>query len=166
MAIKKAEDLNKEGLNSYKNGDYDKALDNFDAVLDIDFKYAEAHRNRGNVFLKKAENKDIQDEGKKQLYKEAEAAFKRATEYDPGDAFAYDGLGQVDFLKGNYGAAAENYEMALMFRPNDENFRKHLDDAYARKSEPQSSKPFLSKHISMYQWYKNTIAAFKFEGGR
>jgi ATP-dependent Lon protease len=165
MTVNQAKILNNQGLTFYNNGDYDKALDNFDAALDIDSKYTEAYRNRGNVFLKKAENKNITDEDREKLYKEAEAAFKKVIEYDPGDAFAYDGLGQVDFLRGNYGAAAANYEMALTFRPNDEDFRKHLEDAYARKNEPQfSAKPFLSKHVSMYQWYKNTIAAFKFEG--
>lgn len=45
----------------------------------------------------------------------------------PGNAEAYAGLGQAEFVRGNYGAARQEFQTALRLAPDDQATRRRLD---------------------------------------
>ena len=45
----------------------------------------------------------------------------------PGNADAYDGLGEAEFARGNYRAAQRDFQAALRLAPNDQSPRRRLD---------------------------------------
>jgi tetratricopeptide (TPR) repeat protein len=81
-----------QGSSAYDNGDYDKALADFNQAIQLDPTYVFAYNNRGNVYLHKGD------------YDKAIADYDKAIQLDPKYAGAYDNRVKAYKVKGEKGA--------------------------------------------------------------
>lgn len=93
-----------------------KALDEFDLALKERRSFFLAHYNKGIVLM---------DLGR---LDEAIAAFKRATEIDPNDAYAHSELSYAYEDKGQYKMALEEAERAASLNPEEPDHAEHLGE--------------------------------------
>ena len=96
-----AKRLNNAGVMAYHNGQYEKALELFEAALEIDAGFTEAHNNLGLTYT------EMGDEEK------ATEAFRKALELNPDLAATYNNLGYVFYRLGSYTEAIEMYNEAI-----------------------------------------------------
>ena len=81
-----------QGSSAYDNGDYDKALADFNQAIQLDPTYVFAYNNCGNVYLHKGD------------YDKAIADYDKAIQLDPKYAGAYDNRVKAYKVKGEKGA--------------------------------------------------------------
>ena len=135
-----ADVLNKAGLCHAMLGEPEEALKRFDAALEQNPRYAEAHLNRGIV---------LNELGR---HEEAQRAFVRAGQLDmrdgsdfPSDvgnriAITHAKLGDLYLIAGRPGLAAEEYTAALEVRPRFLDIRSKLAEALMEVGEPERAR--------------------------
>jgi tetratricopeptide (TPR) repeat protein len=95
------------GVKLYQEGQYDLAIENFEAVLKDNPDFAEGYYNIGMAYLKKG---DLDG---------AMTQMARAIELKPDFIQAYFGLGQVYIEKGQKDKATEIFQQAIDIAPNE-----------------------------------------------
>ena len=97
--------LSAEGDKYYDNEEYDKALESYNKILDIDPNNAEAYYNKGYTYYMLNQN----DEALKD--------FDKAIKLDPDYANTYNGKGDVFYELEQYDEALINYDKAIALDP-------------------------------------------------
>ncbi len=90
-----------------KENDADRALREYDTAIALNDAYAQAYVDRGQLFIR---NRRLGD---------AKADFLRAQRLDPAMTAANNGLGQVYYELGQYGAAGNAFRASLRINPGD-----------------------------------------------
>jgi Flp pilus assembly protein TadD len=118
-----AEAYNKRG-NAYRNnGDYDKAIEEFNQALRLNPNYAEAYSNRGAAW------------GATGDYDKAIEDFSEAIRLNPDYANAYYNRGITWGTKGDYDKAIEDYSQALRLNPGDAGVYYNRGNAWGSKED-------------------------------
>jgi len=106
-----------EGVSYINQGDYRKAIEEFNRTLTIDSKYVDAYCGIGIAYLNQKK------------YKEAIEAFEKVIALDPDKAIAYYLLGMAYEEIMNYGEAISAWNKFLALSPEGkraERVRKHI----------------------------------------
>jgi len=155
MPNKQAELLNNSGFVSYNNGEYDNALDDYNAALQLDKEYAVCFFNRGNVFLKKNEFKKALDDFSSAIDLSSNDS-KTSAKALAGRARAY--LNLKEFDKG-----IEDCNLAIKIEPFNVEYKNLLGELFIKKGESEmSSQPAAAAPKSKYMRYKNLLSEFNF----
>jgi len=125
--------------------DYNKIIEDFNQVIQLNPKDAEAYYNRGvahyknNVYYKKDE------------YDEAIADFSQAIKLKQDYANAYYNRGKSYYHKGDYNKAIADFTQAICLNPNDEKSKQFLEEAQRAKDNKLSRfKKICSKLIQKF----------------
>ena len=132
--------LNNEGLVFNEDGEYQKAIANFDKAIELDPKLAPAYNNRGWAYIELGEyeqgiadcNKAIELDPNLALaysnrglayvrlgqYEQAITDCSKAIELDPGLALAYSNRGQAFLELGQYEQAIADFDKAIELDPS------------------------------------------------
>jgi tetratricopeptide (TPR) repeat protein len=94
------------GNTYFRNGDYDRAIAEYNEALRINPNTVEAYNNRGNAKRSKGE------------YDAAIADYNMAIRIKPDFADAYNNRGSAYYYKKNYERARSDWERALRINPN------------------------------------------------
>jgi len=105
--------LMKRGIAYRHLNDFEKALNNFNASIELNNKYPVVYENRGYIYLLQKD------------YEKAAFDFEQALKMDPRSAYALRNLGLVELNLGNYKNALANLNQSLDIEP---------DNAYALKT--------------------------------
>jgi uncharacterized protein (TIGR02145 family) len=101
-----AEALNNRGIAHFYNGDYDRAIEDYNSALKIKPDYAEALNNRGVAYSNKGNHdRAIED-------------YNSALKIKPDDAKTFLNRGVAYDDKGNHDRAIEDYSSALKIKPD------------------------------------------------
>ncbi|NEQ35854.1 MAG: tetratricopeptide repeat protein [Okeania sp. SIO3I5] len=103
--IKDAESYYDRGAKHYKQGEYEKALADFNQAIQLNPKLAKAYNDRGIVYRK---------QGK---YEKAIADYNQAIQINPEDADYYNNRGIVYKKQGEYEKALADYSQAIQLNP-------------------------------------------------
>ena len=95
----------KDGRAYEKNGEYDKAIANYNKALSIMPEAVLVYYHRGNIYLKKEQ------------YDKAIVDYNKAIAIDPTDAVAYNSRGIAYRKKAQYDKALEDFNKAITIRP-------------------------------------------------
>jgi len=110
------------GIVYYKEGNYDKAIENFSAALEIEPYYLLALYSRGDAYAKKGE------------YDRAVADWTAVLMIEPNDLYALYSRAETYYKKGNYDRAIEDLEAVLKIDPNNTKPQQFLEEARQAKS--------------------------------
>nr|NIV69643.1 tetratricopeptide repeat protein [Phycisphaerae bacterium] len=106
----------------YRNkGQYEKAIDEFNKVLDLDPNFTDVYNQLGYTYA------SMGDFGK------GIESLKRYASLSPGDANPFDSMAEVYLLMGNVDAAIANFEEVLAIKPNFPNVSWRLSYCHALK---------------------------------
>jgi len=112
-----APDLKKRGLQYYRNGDYVKAGEYFNALAVKDPTRAENHAYLANVEYRKGD------------LRKAEVGFRKAIEINPTEAKFHSNLGTLYVHSKQFERATEIFEVAMKLNPTDGTMKKNRDGA-------------------------------------
>jgi len=148
---KDAETFLDRGIMFANQGDYNKAIMDFNDALDINPNYSSAYNNRGIVYFhQKDYNKAIADytqairlnPNKAAMYYNRGIAYRHINEYDkaiidynlairlnPEYMLAYNNRGYIHFLRKDYSRAITDFEAALRIDPNYSTAKRNLETA-------------------------------------
>jgi tetratricopeptide (TPR) repeat protein len=102
---KTGKELFDNGVRLFKQGQYQKAIDEFSALIKLDPENADAYKNRGVSYMKlKKFDMAIKD-------------FQKAEKIFPELKGLYSNLGVAWYYKKNYEKAIENYDTAISMNP-------------------------------------------------
>jgi tetratricopeptide (TPR) repeat protein len=93
------------GIVYFNNGDYNKALQQFNKVIDILPNFAKAYYGRGLIYEKQRN------------YPDAQKDFQMVTKLNPNNYLGFVHLGKIDIRQRNYKAAQKNLEKAKSINP-------------------------------------------------
>lgn len=95
-----------KGLSYDLKGQWDNAIDEYNKIIKINPRYAEAYYNRGLLYgMKGNEDQAISD-------------FSKAIEMNPRDAGAYNNRGNAYFYKGQYVKSVSDWTKAIVINPS------------------------------------------------
>ncbi|MDD3486872.1 MAG: tetratricopeptide repeat protein [Candidatus Moranbacteria bacterium] len=97
-----------------RQGDMQKAIEEFSMAIQINPNYADAYHNRGNTYQQIGQN-DL-----------AIADFQKAASINPNLWQSYQNMASIYFNAGNYGLAEENIKKALEINPSDPTLQQNL----------------------------------------
>jgi tetratricopeptide (TPR) repeat protein len=101
-----ANELYNQGVEEYQQGNYQKSINKFNEVLQIEPDLAAAYYYRGRA---KAQIGDLHG---------ARKNYSKSLRLQPNQIEVSNELGNIDYLLGNYGSAIENYNWTLDINPN------------------------------------------------
>jgi len=107
-------------------GELDRAIADFDGVIQVDPAYSPAYYHRGIAYERR------------ELYDQAIADFSKVVEINPRHGFAFDALARIYLKTGRYTLALGDAERAVSLDPLDERFldtRAHIYEALGRTRE-------------------------------
>ena len=123
---------------SYKNGNYDKAIETYKKAIEIRPDYANAYFNMGLSYVKKGN------------YDKVIEAYKKCIEYEPENARAYYLIGWSYGNKGNYDKAIEAYKKAIEIKPDNANAYYYIGKTnYIDLGKTEESKYYFNKVIEL-----------------
>ncbi len=139
---------NRRGIVYERQGNYDRAIVDYNQALTIDPKYVQAYTNRGTVYSHKGDyDRAIADYNqaltinpqdaytltmrgdaynKKKQYDQAIEDYNRALEFQEHAAI-FHGRGKAYRNQKKYSQAIQDFKKALELSPNDTNVQKELD---------------------------------------
>ena len=106
------------GLAHLKNADYGEpgfyreAIENFSRAIELDPKFADAYKRRGDAYSGLAE-----EEAESDYYNRAIADYNRAIALNPDDASAYSGRGYAFYRQDNFDRAIADFTQAIDLNP-------------------------------------------------
>jgi len=114
---------NNRGIAYNDKGDYDRAIQDFDAAIRLKPDYAKAYYNRGNTYFNKGDyDRAIQDN---------DAAIR----LDPDDGVTYHNRGNAYASKGEYDRALQDYDQAIRLEPDSAEAYFNRGNAYFNKRD-------------------------------
>jgi len=128
----KARPHNNLGLAYKEKGMFDKAIEEYEKVLDIDSGYVDAHNNLGIVYMKRGKLND------------AERKFRKILEIDPEYYKAYHNLGIIYAQKGWFDKAIPNFKKSLQINSHYAETYNNLGLVYGSRNK-----------------YREAVSAFK-----
>jgi len=93
------------GIRYYKNKEYEKAIDEFQKVIETYPDYKEAHSILGNAYFRIRK------------YDEASSAYQKVRQLDPNDVTAYENMGVIYANRGEYKEALGEWKRVLELNP-------------------------------------------------
>ena len=114
----KIKDYTNKGVSNYENGNYDKAIEYFNKVLELNPNYAEIYFARGSIF------------DAKENYTSAIADYTKAIKLNRNYIEAYFNRADTYHKKKDYDNAIIDYTMAIYSDPNDEIFYFNRAEVY------------------------------------
>jgi tetratricopeptide (TPR) repeat protein len=129
--------LNNIGLIYDKQGDFDKAIDNFTKTIEINPNDADAYYNRGIAYGKKGE------------FDKAIVDFTKAIEINPKYADAYNNRGMAYRKKGELDKAIADYTKTIEINSNDADAYNNRGIAYGKKGEDDKALADFTKAIEI-----------------
>jgi len=105
------------GLKYYKSEEYDKAIKEFNQVLELYPDFKEIHTIMGNAYYKNDRAEDALRE------------YLRVLEIDPYDVDAYENVGIIYANWGDFAKAINEWEKLLEIDPNRMDIRKNVEKA-------------------------------------
>jgi arylsulfatase A-like enzyme/Tfp pilus assembly protein PilF len=148
------------GVDYWKKGDIEQALEAYKHALSLDEDYTVVFNNLGTLyltlFMKSLDRED---------YSHAVDYFKKAIEYDPRYASAYNGLGSAYRQAGNLDGAIYCWEKTLEIDPRHQFALFNLGVTYLEKGEKGRALDYFSKYKKLYYNFlpakeKNELDAF------
>jgi len=133
------------GIAYFTKGDFEQAEAAYLQGLFIDNKYASIYTNLGLLYLSVYLKTKIIEE-----YNKSVENFKKAVEYNPEDAAAYNGLGGAFLINNNPEDAIENFKMALELRPEYDQALYNLGRAYLTIDDKENSRKYLLLFKKLY----------------
>ncbi|MBI4385024.1 MAG: fused MFS/spermidine synthase [Nitrospinae bacterium] len=112
-----------EALEEFRRGDYDKALERYKEVLDLDPEHVLTYLNMGNTHMARQETAA------------AETAYKKALEINPHYLFGDVALAKLYISTGQAGKAAAHLQQVVARQPADKEVRLYLGLAYAAEKD-------------------------------
>ena len=123
------------GLTHYSTGEYNKAMERFSRVIELNPQLSVAYNNRGSAYAKKGEyDRAIQD-------------YDRAIELDPSDADAYYNRGLAYMYTGDHDRAIRDCNSAIELDPNSPTIHLSRGLSYFLKGDYHSSIQDYSRAI-------------------
>jgi tetratricopeptide (TPR) repeat protein len=133
------------GVDYWKKGDIEQALEYYKHALSLDKDYTVVLNNLGTLyltlFMKSLDRED---------YNHAVDYFKKAIEYDPRYASAYNGLGSAYRQAGNPDGAIYCWERALEIEPRHQFALFNLGVTFLEKGEKGKALDYFSKYKKAY----------------
>lgn len=126
------------GLAHSQKFQLDRAIEDFNAALRIDLKFAAAFSSRGVAYHKKKQT-DL-----------ALADYNAAIELDPKDAKAYSNRGMLFTEVRQYNRAIEDYEMSIRLDPNDPVVFNNLGNTFRSKGDYTRAFENLDRAIRLF----------------
>jgi Flp pilus assembly protein TadD len=125
----KADDLNHDGYEAVRQGNYAQALTLLKRAVELDPKHRYAWNNLGLAYLGQRKNAD------------AIAAFRKQIEVNPYDEYAYNNLGRAYVVERRYADAEAAFQKQLEVNPLDKNAHSYLGDMYLeqKRYEPAAA---------------------------
>ena len=140
-----------EGMSTVEKGDYDRAIEDFDEAIRLNFENATTYHNRGVIYGRKGE------------YNRAIADFNEAIRLRTNHAAIYLNRGTIYEILGNYDHAIEDYDNAVRLCPNYEIDFVDRNFAYGGKDIVENVRELLNNVISSP---RNSAADFYYTGVR
>lgn len=116
------------GWTYYQEGNWGKALAEYETAVNLDPANVSAHYNLGLVY------------SELMRYEDAEKAFQKTIQLNNRHGLAYFNLGHVCFLQQKYDEAIQNIKIALELSPGAANFHYELGLALEKKGVPDQAK--------------------------
>lgn len=124
---------------------YEKAIDEFNKVLDLDPNYTDVYNQLGYTFASMGD------------FDKAIESMKRYAALSPGDANPLDSIAEVYFAMGDVDAAISKFEEVQAIKPEFQAVDWRLGYAYALAENYSEAIRVLDKHLAMYPhsltWY-------------
>jgi arylsulfatase A-like enzyme/Flp pilus assembly protein TadD len=133
------------GIAYFNKGDLKQAEAAYLQGLSIDNKYASIYSNLGLLYLS-----DYLRTKKIESHNNSVESFKKAVEYNPEDAHAFNGLGGAYLANSNPTSAIENFKKALELRPEYDQALYNLGRAYLTIGDKKNSRKYLLLFKKLY----------------
>lgn len=104
-SMKKQEELTNQAKNLYDNQQYEKAVETYKKIIELDYENANVYENLGDSYYELKQ------------YENALEAYKKAIDLDPKSANVYGDLGVIYKELKEYDKAIDSYKKAIEFNP-------------------------------------------------
>ena len=132
-----ADDLHRNGLAAFDNGDFRTALRLFRRVVELEPRHQWAWNNLGRVYLRLG------------MLDSAITDFKRQTEINPYDQYAFNNLGLAYWRQHKYREAADAFQQQLKVSPLDRYAHANLGRMYAEQDRDSAAVAELEQAIAI-----------------
>ncbi|GBU26804.1 hypothetical protein R84B8_00318 [Treponema sp. R8-4-B8] len=130
-----AADYFKRGTEFFTQGDYDKAMENFNRALQVKPDYAEAFNGRGEIYFSVSQ------------YSEAEKEFSAAIKINPKYERAFFNRGKIYQIYGDYDRGIADYRKAIELNPSNSEAKEKLADLYCVRAAQKQENGDISGAI-------------------
>jgi len=149
----KAEELNKKGNISYKNGRYEEAVNYYEQALKIKSDLPEIWCNKGNSLFRLSK------------YDEALECYNKALEINPDYPEGITGKGKIDYIYGRYESAIKYYDIVLQSHPDYVNALNEKGNALYYQGKYDEAQEYYDKALNAnpqygYAWYGKGIVSY------
>ena len=152
VACSKADALYDDGNAYFEEGDYDKAIESFEGVIELDPDYTDAYYRAADAYFMRG--RDYADRGN---YSNAIADYSAAIKLDPSHPDAYEYAANAYYLrgrsytdKGEHGAAIRDYEAVMRLDSAHPDVRYHHAVAYYNRGNDYAEAGDFEKAIEDY----------------
>jgi tetratricopeptide (TPR) repeat protein len=121
------------GLSYYREGNKDKALENYQLALKFKPNFPLVYSNMGIIFFERGE------------LEKAKESYEKAVQYDPRMIDALRNLGAVHAMQKNFPEAIKWFSQALQYAPDDPTINFYLGSAYRDAGRVAEGQPYLEK---------------------
>lgn len=125
------------GLAFLMKRDYERAIEDFTAVIDINPRDARAYYNRGSAY------------SRTKIHKQAIEDFLAAIEIEPQDINVYYSLGMTYFTNSEYDKSAETLSKAIALKPDFARAYNGRGQAYLRSGDLEKAIPDFQRACQM-----------------
>lgn len=133
------------GVFHQKNKEFEKAIEEYNKVIELDTNNAEVHINLGVIYKDKgALDKAVEE-------------YKKALTIDPWLEAGYNNLGVMYFLKGNYAEAIKQYQKAVEINPKNLESYINLGVVYGMQKRGEEAVRAFQTAISINPQHAETF---------
>lgn len=151
-ACNEADALYDDGDAYFEEGNYSKAIESFERVIELDPDYTDAHNGAADAYFMRG--RDYADKGN---YSSAIADYEAAIKLYPSHPDAYDYVAHAYYLRGRsyadrgeYSEAIRDYEAVTRFDPNHSDVRYHSAIAYHERGRNSADAGDFEKAMEDY----------------
>ena len=127
------------GVAYFKKGDFKRAIDHYNKVLELDHNYAPVYNNFGSLYLEVYQrNRD------QHAYELSMQNFNKALELDPRLFSALNGRASAYFFKNKLNLAQQDWERAIKINPDFADPYFNIGISYLKSREKESALHYFS----------------------